>query len=87
MVMSTNAGRTVNNTIAEVPGFRQVWFDEKVIANIFGFANMKKRHHIVYDSDKEDAFLIYTDNGIIMFEATPEGLYCYKVTPGYLETI
>jgi len=48
---------------------------------------MKKKHRITYDSDKEDAFLVHTENGLIKFEASPEGLYRYKVLQGYQDSL
>jgi hypothetical protein len=54
-----------------VPGFGKVYYDEDAIANIFGFSDLKKKHQITYDSDKEDAFLVHMDNKIIKFECSP----------------
>jgi len=87
MLMATNAGTSINDTVAHVPGFGQVWFDPKAIANIFGFKDMKKKYRIKYDSEQEDAFLVYTQDGIIKFESTPEGLYRYKVSKNYLKNL
>jgi len=78
-------GTLINDRVAQVPGFGQVWFDHKAIANIFGFNDMKKKYRIKYDSEQEDAFLVYTKDGIIKFKSTPEGLYRYKVSKNYLE--
>ena len=60
-----------------------VWFDREAIANIFGFKDLVKLHRITYDSEKEDAFLVHTPNGIIKFKGTPEGLYQYHVSQKY----
>ena len=60
LLLATNAGVMENDKKANVPGFGDVWFDDKAIANIFGFADMKKKHRITYDSDKEDAFVVHT---------------------------
>jgi hypothetical protein len=46
---------------------------EDAITNIFGFSDLKKKHRITYDSDKEDAFLVHMDNKIIKFECSPKG--------------
>jgi hypothetical protein len=58
-----------------VPGFGKVYYNEDAIANIFGFLDLKKKHQITYDSDKEDAFLVHMDNKIVKFECSPDGLY------------
>ena len=75
-----NAGAKQSNTIAKVPGFGIVWYDENAIANIFGFSELKKKHQITYDLNKEDAFLVHMDNGILKFTCSPEGLYHYNIS-------
>ena len=60
----TNAGSKKTKQQAYVPDFGMVWFDREAIANIFGFKDLVKLHQITYDSDKEDAFLVHTPNGI-----------------------
>ena len=52
----------------------KAWFDPILIANIFRFDHMTDKNWITYDSDKEDEFIMQTDNGIIKFTRTPEGL-------------
>jgi hypothetical protein len=61
----------------------EVYYDEDAIANIFGFSDLKKKHRITYDSDKEDAFLVHMDSEIIKFECSPDGLYQYSVSSRY----
>ena len=46
---------------------------------------MANKYQITYDSDKEYTFIIKTDNGIIKFIRTPEGLYAYKSSASYLK--
>ncbi len=77
--LATNAGVKQSNRKANVPGFGKVYYDEDAIANIFGFSDLKKKYQITYDSDKEDAFLVHMDNGIIKFECSPDRLYQYPV--------
>ena len=87
LILATNAGTKTNYTKASVPDYGEVWFDKDAIANIFSFKNMKDKYRITYDSDKEDAFLVYSNNGVIKFEATPQGLYRFKVSKAYLESL
>ena len=70
-----------------MPGFGKVYYDEDAVANIFGFSDLKKKHRITYDSEKEDAFLVHKDNEIIKFECSPDGLYQYRVTKGYQDSL
>jgi hypothetical protein len=72
--LATNAGVKQSSREANVPGFGKVYYDEDAIANIFGFSDLKKKHRITYDPDKEDAFLLHMDNKIIKFECSPSGL-------------
>jgi hypothetical protein len=81
--LATNAGVKQSNHEVNVPGFGKVHYDEDAIANIFGFSDLKKKHQITYDSDKEDAFRVHMDNEIIKFECSPDGLYQYLVSNGY----
>jgi hypothetical protein len=71
--LATNAGVKQSNCEAIVPSFGKVYYDENAIANIFGFSDLKKKHRITYDSNKEDAFIVHMDNVIIKLECSP----CY----------
>jgi hypothetical protein len=62
-----------------------VWYDETPIANISGLSDLKKKHRITFDSEKEDAFIVHTDNGMMKFKCNPEGLYTFKVSDKYLK--
>ena len=37
--LATNAGTQESNQVAEVPGYGQVWYDSRAIANIFGLSD------------------------------------------------
>jgi hypothetical protein len=62
-----------------------VWYDKTAIANIFGLSELKKKHRVTYDSEKEDALIVHMNNDILKFECNPEGLYTYKVSDEYLK--
>jgi hypothetical protein len=51
--LAANAGVKQSNRKANVPGFGKFYYDEDAIANIFGFSDLKKKHRITYDSNKE----------------------------------
>jgi hypothetical protein len=91
LALATNAGVKQSSQEATVPGFGKVYYDKDAIANIFGFSDLKKKHRITYDSNKEDAFLVYMgdemDSKIIKFECSPEGLYQIEVTRGYKDDL
>jgi hypothetical protein len=71
--------------IADVPGFNPVWYDETAIANIFGLSDLKKKHRITFDSEKEDPFIVHTDKQNMKFKCNPEGLYTFEVSNNYLK--
>jgi hypothetical protein len=62
-----------------------VWYDKTAIANIFGLSELKKKHRVTYDSEKEDAFIVHMNNNTLKFECNPKGLYTYKVSDEYLK--
>jgi hypothetical protein len=83
--LATNAGVKQSNREANVPGFGKVYYDEDAIANIFGFSDLKEKHGITYDSDKEDAFLVHMDNEIIKFECSAIPILGIKWIPARSE--
>jgi hypothetical protein len=83
--LATNARTKTTKQIADVPGFGTVWYDEGAIANIFGLSDLKKKHRITFDSEKEDAFIVHTDDGDMKFKCNPKGLYTFKVSDNYLK--
>jgi hypothetical protein len=76
--MITNAGSKVITKQAEVLGFGTVYYNSTIFGNIFEFSAMADKYRIVYDSAVEDAFLVHTENRVIKFERTSEGLYAYQ---------
>ncbi len=87
LALNTNAGVSHSNQEAIVPSFGKVYYDANAIANIFGFSDLKKKHRITYDSDKEDAFSVYMNDGVVKFECSPDGLYQFKVSKHYQDTL
>jgi hypothetical protein len=83
--LATNAGTKTTTQIADVPGFGTVWYDETAIANIFGLLDLKKKHRITFDSEKEDAFIVHKDKGNMKFKCNPKGLYTFEVSDKYLK--
>ena len=85
--MNTNAGYKVLGLEGQVPGFEKAYYDPTMMTNIFGFAELVSKYRIVYDSDVEDAFKVYTKDGIIKFKQNQEGLYVYKPTTNYMKSV
>ena len=78
MILQTNAGNKLTNHKAKVPNYGKVWFDNEGMANIFSFAKMEDTYCNTYYSAVESAFNVHTENGIIKFLRSAEGLYYYK---------
>ena len=87
--MSTNAGTKTIALKGTVPGFGEAWYDNSMMANIYSFAALKdKVLKVTYDSTKEDAFLVHTqNNGVVKFERMHNGLYGFKPGPSFKKTI
>ena len=84
--MLTNAGTKIMDKEAIVPGFGKAYFDPSLITNIFGFAKTSDKYRITYDNSIEDAFNVFTDDGVIKFTKSDDGLYIYKPTDQFLKT-
>jgi hypothetical protein len=82
--LATNTGTKTTKQVADIPGFGRVWYDRTAIANIFGLSDLKKKHRITFDLEKEDAFIVHTDNRNIKFQCNPKGLYTFEVSDRYI---
>jgi len=47
---------------AQIKGFGKVYFNENGIVNIFAVKDLIKKHRVIYDSNKEDAFVAHIGN-------------------------
>jgi hypothetical protein len=83
--LATIAGTKTTKQIADVPGYGTVWYDETAIANIFGLSDLKKKHRITFDSEKEDAFIVHMEKGNMKIKCNPKGLYTFEVSNKYLK--
>ena len=63
-----------------VPDYGKVWYDYKVIANIFSLTNLVKKYRVTYDSHKDDAFTVHTNRGIIKFKRNKQVIYGFNPT-------
>ncbi len=79
--LSTNAGELITYKKSNVPGYGDVWFDERAITNIFSFAEMEDKYRITYDSWKEKAFVVNMPYKQVKFARSTNGLYYFK--PSY----
>lgn len=79
MHLSTNGGILVTNQKADLPQWGEVWFNESAITNIISYAEMADRYRIIYDSGKEDAFIVHLSNDkAVRFNRLHNNLYVFK---------
>jgi hypothetical protein len=76
--MVTNAGTKRMFKTGVIEGFGKAGFDPTQVANIFGFSKLEDQCRITYDSRVEHAFNVHTNNGIVKFTRTKDGLYVYR---------
>ena len=60
-VRSTGGGSTTR-LHGDFSNYGKVWFSKKGMANILSFNNIVRKFRVLYDSTKEDAFVVHTDN-------------------------
>ena len=86
VVMCTNAGDKFITQEGTLEGFGQAYFDKDQVANILGFKGLLKRaKRIVYDSDVEDAFKAYLNDGsVVTFQPNKIGMYVHKPSKQFL---
>jgi hypothetical protein len=80
MELTTQAGSTTTNWMADVPGYyRPVWFHPGGIANILSMVNVLTKSHVTYDSrvsKNPDAFCVHKEDGVIRkFQQSKRGMF------------
>ena len=74
IVMATNAGATLLDKSAEVPGWGQVHFHEDGMANIFGLSHTVQMYRVTFDSEVENAFIVHHPNCLLYTSPSPRDL-------------
>jgi hypothetical protein len=85
--MVTNAGTKHLTKKGDIYGFGEAWFDPNQVANIFGSARMEDQYRITYDSSVEKVFNVHTNDGIVKFRRSKDGLYVYRPSAEYFEDV
>jgi hypothetical protein len=82
--MCTNTGTRLITQRGEMLGMKtDPWLDKESMANIVSFGELKRQYRVTYDSDHADSFFCHTENGIIKFDRTKEGLYTLRLSDEY----
>lgn len=81
MFVRCNAGVRVTNLIGDLPGYGTVWFDDKAIANILSFKNVRKKYKVGYQVVGDVGRFVVTkpDNEAMFFYESEEGLHYMDV--------
>ena len=80
----TNGGNMVYKEKGHLPGFFQVWYNEKSMLNILAWSDVRKHYRITADTDKENAISVHMrDGSIIKFHEVSSGLYMYSMNKQY----
>eukprot|EP00957_Ditylum_brightwellii_P190731 14520309-Ditylum_brightwellii.AAC.1 len=72
----SNGGSSATDLIGDLAGFKTVWYQPDGIANILSLASVQKEHHVTYDSQHGNNFLVERKNGTVRKSKQSErGLY------------
>ena len=75
--LSTNTGQKAITTVADVPDYGTVWFDNESITNIFSLADMSDKYRVTFDSATEQAFIVHASKGPVRFVRVTSNLYAF----------
>ena len=75
-VGTSNGAFRVDQDAAMI-NYGDVDFKEKVAANIVSLDNCTKKFRVQFDSKYANCFYVHTEDGILKFERTERGLYCF----------
>ena len=86
--MCTNTGARCATERGKMLGVKvDPWLDDKSMANIVSFAELKEQCRITHDSDHTDSFFCHTNTGIIEFDRTEEGLCTVTLSKEYKDAV
>ena len=63
---------------ADLPQWGEVWFNGKVITNIFSYAKRANRYRITFNSEKEDAYIVHMPDKPVRFKRVGMNLHAFK---------
>jgi len=72
----TNGGTQVSSLIGNIKNFGTVWYNPKLLANIFSLAAVRKLSRITMDTNVKPALCVHrTDGSVMKFSEYKNGLY------------
>ena len=83
MKIHCNVGVATTSLVGYLPGYGEVWFYEKGIANILSLSRVKEQYRVIYDSQSGNKFEVHLNNDLKQtFSQSKVGLY-YWVALGH----
>jgi hypothetical protein len=71
-------GHQDTHLVGDLPGFGQVWYNEKSLANILSLAEVRKICRVTMDTSEAAELVVYKHNGDkLRFIESGNGLYYY----------
>jgi hypothetical protein len=87
LTVHTNAGTFTVQEKATLPWCNmEVWFGPSAITNVLSFAIVQEKFPVTYDNAKQDAFVVKTSKGDLVFKPLSKNLDVYKPRSGGGET-
>jgi hypothetical protein len=72
----SNGGSSTTDLIGNLAGFKTVWYQPDGIDNILSLASVQEEHHVTYDSQHRNKFMVERKNGTVRkFKQSEQGLY------------
>jgi hypothetical protein len=80
LTIYTQAGKAMTTLKGTVPGYGDVWYYAKGIANILSLANVAKTRQVTYNSSNGNQFEVLRDDGSKrIFRKSENGLYYFDM--------
>jgi len=71
-----NAGVATTSLVGDLPGYGEVWFYAKEIANILLLSRVKEQYRVTFDSQNGNKFEVHLKNGLTQaFSQSKGGSY------------
>ena len=86
IIQNTNLASKRLDTEGDM-GNLTMYCDEKQMANIISQCHLSDKYHNVYDNWVRDGYDVYTEDGVVEFNWTIEGLYAYKLFKKYFNLV
>ena len=76
-IHSNGNGYLIANLIGDLPGVGEVHYHKESIANVLSLSKIAKQYPVVFNGNKDNAFLVYGNNNVVRFAQSKHGLYYY----------